>query len=85
MELWALAALVWIACAVLCGFLAPSKGRPSGQWFWTGFFFGVFALAALAIAEPVERASLRTCAHCGKAVDPSRDRLCDHCGLPFAA
>ena len=25
----------------------------------------------------------RVCVHCGKVVDPDRERLCNHCGLPF--
>jgi hypothetical protein len=27
----------------------------------------------------------RVCIHCGKVVDKDRQRLCNHCGLPFAA
>ena len=37
----------WIGCAFLCSFVASEKGRDSA-WFWTGLFFGVFALIAIA-------------------------------------
>lgn len=85
MEPWIVVGVVWLVCAIVCGFVAPMRGRPAGQWFWTGLFLGIFGVAALALAEPLDRATLRTCVHCGKAVDPSRKRLCDNCGEPFAA
>ena len=40
--------------AILCGFLAPTKGREARVWFLTGLLFGVFALAALAFVERIE-------------------------------
>ena len=43
----------WLIVAILCGFLAPSKGRNSGAWFVAGLLFGIFALAALAFVEPM--------------------------------
>ena len=38
----------WIGCAFLCAFVASEKGRGDAAWFWTGLFFGFFALIAIA-------------------------------------
>lgn len=80
MELWVIAGIVWLACAIACGFLAPMRGRPSGEWFWTGLIFGIFGLAFLALAEPEDRSTWRVCASCGKPVDPDRKNRCNNCG-----
>ena len=40
--------IIWIACAFYCGAVADSKGHDSVSWFFGGFFFGVFALIAVA-------------------------------------
>lgn len=70
--------------AILCGFLAPTKGRESAPWFFVGMFFGIFGLAALAMVGREYPDTWRHCVHCGKPVDPSRRTLCQECGLPFA-
>jgi len=79
---------VTVLCAIACGFLAPTKGRPRQLWFVAGLVFGVLALAALAIVEPErpgDPAKGPICAHCGRNVEPTRKRLCNHCGEAFAA
>jgi len=50
-ELWLIYGAVAVVSAILCGFLAPAKGRPSGTWAFFGLVFGVFALLALALVE----------------------------------
>lgn len=81
-----IAVAVWLVCATVCGFLAPSKGRKSGDWFVYGLVFSVFALIALAFLErrePAPEPAARICPHCGKAIDRRRERYCDHCGQRF--
>lgn len=40
--------IVWLVCAVLCAIVASSKGRSGFGWLVSGFFFGIFALIAVA-------------------------------------
>ena len=40
--------IAWIACAFYCGAVADSKGHDYISWLFGGFFFGVFALIAVA-------------------------------------
>lgn len=47
---------------------------------------GPIGLVAAAMAKPgVVARNGRVCVRCGKIVAPDRDRLCNHCGEPFAA
>lgn len=82
-----IAIAVWVASAIICGFLAPSKGRESGQWFLGGLIFGVFAVLALAFAapmKPVDPSEQRVCVNCGKPVAADRKQRCQNCGELFA-
>ena len=38
----------WVACAFFCSNVAKAKGYSSSSWFFAGFFFGFFALIAVA-------------------------------------
>ena len=38
----------WVACAFFCSNVARAKGYSSSSWFFAGFFFGFFALIAVA-------------------------------------
>ena len=38
----------WVACAFFCSNVAKAKGYNSSSWFFAGFFFGFFALIAVA-------------------------------------
>ncbi len=40
--------VVGIICACYCGHLAKEKGYSEAAWGWGGFFFGIFALIAVA-------------------------------------
>lgn len=42
-----------LVCGGLSAFLAGSKYRPQGTWFWVGFLFGVFGLIAAAGVPPL--------------------------------
>lgn len=53
-EFWLIFGVVALASAILCGFLAPMKGRPSGTWAFFGLVFGVFAVLALAFVTKRE-------------------------------
>jgi len=37
-----------IICGVFCGMIASAKNRSGGGWFVAGFWFGIFALIAIA-------------------------------------
>lgn len=47
---------IWIAFAVVCALAAPSRGRSGIAWFVLGLVFGVFALIALLVMGPADRA-----------------------------
>lgn len=40
--------VVWIICAVICGFMAEAKGLNPTGWVIGGVVFGVFAIIVLA-------------------------------------
>lgn len=42
------AALIWVASAFTTAFIASQKDRDIIAWFFSGLFFGVFALIAVA-------------------------------------
>lgn len=86
MDEWLVIGGIWVASAIACGFLAPSKGRESGTWFLYGLLFGVLAVAYLAfVGQPAPPADgVRYCKNCSRKVASDRERLCNHCGHPWA-
>jgi hypothetical protein len=38
---------IWVGLAILCAYIADSRGKNTGAWFLWGLLFGVFALIAL--------------------------------------
>lgn len=46
--------LVWLASAVLCGYVADQKGRNAAGWAAAGFLFGIFAVIAIAVVPKSE-------------------------------
>jgi hypothetical protein len=59
--------------AIVRGFLAPTKGRLSSRWLVKGALFGALVIAALVFVPTIDPAT------------QGGPRLCDTCGLPFAA
>jgi hypothetical protein len=39
--------------------------------------------ANLSVPDPPSTGDDRACVNCGRVVNPDRERLCNHCGLPF--
>lgn len=48
-----------LICGSFCAFLANNKGRSGFVWFVLGFFFGIFALIAIAAAGKIEQPTTR--------------------------
>jgi membrane associated rhomboid family serine protease len=40
--------IIWAACAILCAFIAQSKGHNPGAWAAIGALGGIFAVIAIA-------------------------------------
>lgn len=78
---------IWLICAVGAYLIAASKQAPDpGMWGVAGFLLGPIGLVGAAVAaKPGKFAEGRVCARCGKTVARDRERLCNHCGEPFAA
>jgi hypothetical protein len=51
-DLWLAVAVAYVLAATvvasLCAYVAEEKGRAISSWFFLGFFFGIFALIAIA-------------------------------------
>jgi hypothetical protein len=47
----------WFACTALTTIVASSKGRSGFGWFFLGFFFGIFALVAVALMPSIKAES----------------------------
>jgi hypothetical protein len=49
----------WMGVGVLCGFLAPARGRDGAQWLVLGVLFSIFAAVALLVL-PKQKTGLQT-------------------------
>lgn len=79
--------IIWTVCAVVSWWIATTKRAPdAGMWAAAGLFLGPLGvLSAIAFAKPARPGTEgRTCVRCGKIVAHDRERLCNHCGEPFA-
>jgi len=54
-----LGVVVWIGCAILCGYVAEEKGHGFAEWLLLGVLLGVVALIAVA-GLPVRDARRRS-------------------------
>ena len=72
-----------IICGSFCANLASKKGYSSGSWFAGGFFFGIFALIAIA-GTPIkeENSNLRECPDCREMIKINAN-VCKYCGYRF--
>jgi hypothetical protein len=48
--------VLWVICAIVCAVMAGNRHRSRGSWFVLGLFFGLIAVAVLAIIGPREPA-----------------------------
>ncbi len=46
---------VWLAFAVITAIAANSRGRSGLAWLFLGTLFGVFALIAVLVMEPLDK------------------------------
>lgn len=77
---------VWLVCGIGAFLITAQKGRDdSGSAGIMGFLLGPIGLVMAAMSgTPKPEMVGRVCVHCGKVVATDRERLCNHCGLPFA-
>jgi hypothetical protein len=47
-DFWSLVLIQSVICSMFCYFIAGQKNRDSTGWLVLGFFFGIFALIAVA-------------------------------------
>jgi uncharacterized membrane protein YbhN (UPF0104 family) len=47
-DFWSLILIQAVICSLFCSFIAGQKNRDSTGWLALGFFFGIFALIAVA-------------------------------------
>jgi len=85
MEVYAVLA-VWLICGIGAYLITAQKGRDdAGSAGVVGFLLGPIGLIGAAMAKPgVVARQGRVCVNCGKIVAQDRERLCNHCGEPFA-
>ncbi len=76
----------WVICGIGAYLITAQKGRAdAGSAGIMGFILGPLGLVIAATAKTPSPDTIgRVCVHCGKIVDPDRERLCNHCGEPFA-
>lgn len=81
-----MAVAIWLICGVGAYLITAQKGRDdAGMAGIMGVLMGPLGLVAAAMAGPQDPARHgRVCARCGKVVAADRERLCNHCGEPFA-
>lgn len=77
---------LWIVCGIGAYVITAQKGRDdAGSAGIMAFLFGPLGLVMAAMAgTPKAGTTGRVCVNCGKTVAQDRERLCNHCGLPFA-
>jgi hypothetical protein len=77
---------IWLICGVGAYLITAQKGRDdAGSAGILAVLLGPIGLVSAAMARPADPARVgRVCASCGKVVAQERDRLCNHCGQPFA-
>lgn len=77
---------IWLICGIGAYLITTQKGRDdAGSAGVMGFVLGPIGLVIAVAAKPPRSDMVgRTCVHCGKTVASDRERLCNHCGLPFA-
>jgi MFS family permease len=74
-----------IVAGIFTAFIARSKGRSFGGWFWLGLFFSLLALLAVAImpaVKPDEKnlpSDLRKCPNCAEVIK-AEAKVCRFCG-----
>lgn len=83
---WLIAFAIWLVCGVGAYLIVAQKGRDdAGSAGLMGFLLGPIGLVWAAASKPPLKGTVgRVCVHCGKTVATDRQRLCNHCGLPFA-
>lgn len=83
MEYLAIGVGIWILCGIGAYWIAQRRGSTeAGTAGMMGLVLGPIGLL-MASAKPQPRIEGRVCINCGKVVDPYREKLCNHCGLPF--
>jgi hypothetical protein len=71
--------LIWLACGVICGFIAQSKHRNVPGWVILGLCFGIFAIIIVAVLPNSAFADGGRCPYCAGPL--YRDAIvCQSCG-----
>ncbi len=66
--------ILWIACGFYCLVVAESKGHNGPAWLFGGFFFGFFALIAVAgLPDRKLRKYIRQIGEKQNAIEPEVD------------
>lgn len=79
-----IAAGIWLVCGIGAYLITAQKGRDdAGSAGIMGVLLGPIGLVMAATAKAPSGPPV-VCAHCGKTVARDRERLCNHCGQPFA-
>lgn len=81
---------LWIAFAILIGYLATKKGRDPGRWFilaclLSPLLAGLFLLASSDISEQeaLKDGLLKKCPKCAETIKQEAIK-CKHCGAELA-
>lgn len=81
-----IALVVWVICGIGAYLIRAQKGRDdAGSAGIMGFLLGPIGLLVAAMSGPPKPGTTgRVCVRCGRIVAADRERLCNHCGEPFA-
>lgn len=77
--------VIWAAISVASGAYQIANGATHELFLLSTLAAGVAGVLSLAASSgATQDPNGVTCVNCGKRVDRSRQKLCNHCGLPFA-